>query len=121
MTLVDWSCHETYDAATVDAEAPHTGGVYVLWVKLKDKDEWRCFYVGKADDLHDRLLDHLAEEEPNECIAAKIKDKVCGFFFAEVAKAVVRSGIEKFLFDHYEPECNEQDPGGKPAQVNLPS
>ena len=73
-----------------------------------------------ASDLEDRLLDHLSDSEENECIKTKVARFICGYEYAEVAKQSDRDGIEKFLYDHYPPECNQVDPGGTPIKVNLP-
>jgi hypothetical protein len=40
--------------------------------------------------------------------------------YAKVDRRSDRDQIEKFLCDHYRPECNTVDPGGAPIVVNLP-
>ncbi|MDD4893901.1 MAG: hypothetical protein PHW54_01115 [Candidatus Omnitrophica bacterium] len=117
---ITWSVfHETYSESEVKKYAPKEAGVYLLWVKLKS-GEWRCFYVGLAEDLEIRLLDHLSDNEENECVKEKVSEYVCGFQYAKVSKQDYRNGIEKYLYDHYSPECNQADPGGESMEVNLP-
>ena len=117
---VTWSgIFSPYDENTVKRFAPTSGGVYLLSVKLKN-GKWKCFYVGKAANLRERLLDHLSEGEENECIKKKVTDYICGFEFAEVSREIDRKGIEKFLYDRIKPECNQVDPGGSSIEVNLP-
>ncbi len=50
----------------------------------------------------------------------KVGKKKCGFEYAEVGRQADRDGAEKYLYDHYDPECNQVDPGGTPTDVNLP-
>ena len=108
-----------YTKDIVNSNAPESAGIYLLVVKLKDGN-WKIFYVGKASNLNERLLQHLSNEEPNICIRKKVEEKVCGFLYALVSKETDRDGIEKYLYDHYKTECNNNDPGGKPVVVNLP-
>jgi excinuclease UvrABC nuclease subunit len=117
---ITWSSfHSDFAEAHVRRYVPAEAGVYLLWVKLKN-GKWRCFYAGQASNLEDRLLDHLSDDEDNECIKNKVSKFVCGFEYAKVSKQSDRNGIEKLLYDHYKPECNKADPGGKPTEVNLP-
>lgn len=118
---ITWSSfHSDFSENEVKNYAPNEAGVYLLWVKLADGDKWKCFYAGQAKDLEKRLLEHLSDNEKNDCIKKKASNKVCGFEYAKVATQSDRDGIEKYLYDHYNPECNTQDPGGKPIEVNLP-
>ena len=117
---ITWSSfHSSYTESEVKRYVPAEAGVYLLWVKLKN-GKWRCFYVGQASDLKDRLLDHLSDDEENECVKNNVTNYTCGFEYAKVSKQSDRDGIEKFLYDHYKPECNKVDPGGLPIEVNLP-
>lgn len=117
---ITWSSfYSSYTNDDVKRYVPKEGGVYLLWVKLKS-GKWRCFYVGKANNLEERLLGHLSSVEENDCLREKVSKYVCGFEYAKVAYQDSRDGIEKFLYDYYQPECNQVDPGGKPIEVNLP-
>jgi len=116
---ITWSSFQNLTEENVRKLVPRDAGVYLLWVKLKN-GKWRCYYAGQADDLEHRLLEHLSNEEKNLCIKTNVRDHISGYEYAKVAKQSDRDGIEKFLFDHYRPECNEKDPGGKPIEVNLP-
>jgi excinuclease UvrABC nuclease subunit len=116
---IRWSSfHSQYNEAEVKTSVPRSAGVYLLWLKLKN-DKWQCFYVGQADDLERRLVEHLVDSEENKCIKTHAKSDVCGFKYAEIAMQSNRDGIEKYLYDHYMPDCNQKDPGGKPMVVNL--
>lgn len=119
MSVGTWSSFYTpYNEAEVRRYVPTSGGVYVLWVNYKS-GRWGCFYVGKAENLESRLLDHLQSDEPNRCIKENVKYK-CGFMWLEITTEAERSGAEKFLYDSLKPECNDVDPGGRPLKVPLP-
>jgi excinuclease UvrABC nuclease subunit len=118
--IVTWSGFYNLNEDAVSSYVPSSPGVYILWVKLNNGN-WRAFYVGKARDLKNRLFCHLSQEEENLCLKNHVHSYICGFEFALVGTEDSRSGIEKFLFDHYKPECNKINPGAIPMPINLPN
>ena len=117
---LQWSSfHTPYTEAEVRKFVPIFSGVYLLWVKYKS-GKWECFYVGRAQNLEQRLLDHLGDDEPDKCIKNNVQYR-CGFYWAEVSTEPNRIGVEKALFDYYRTECNDVDPGGTPIHVNVPA
>ena len=115
---VTWSVFQELNQGNVRRNAPETAGVYRLWVKLMS-EQWMCFYVGKAEDLQSRLVEHCSVNEENDCIKNNVQNHTSGYEFAKVAKRSDRDGIEKFLYDRYKPECNRQDPGGESIRAKL--
>lgn len=116
---LDWSpCLTPYNRTTVDKYAPFEGGVYLLWVKSKNRG-WYCFYAGKAKNLEEGLLVHHLESEPDERIKKKVKFK-CAFQFAEIATEEERSGVEKYLINQYKPDCNDVEAHVSPIKIELP-
>jgi excinuclease UvrABC nuclease subunit len=119
MSIKSWSTfHTPFNEAEVKRVVPTNGGVYALWVNYKS-GRWDCYYIGKAENLERRLLEHLADAEPNICIKENRKYK-CGFLWMEISTESERSGAEKFLYDKLKPECNEADPGGAAQPISLP-
>jgi excinuclease UvrABC nuclease subunit len=116
---IEWSVQHNHTTENVQSYAPESSGVYILLVR-KESGKCKRYYIGQAKNLKERLLDHLAATEENECIKNKVKDKVVGFRFAKVGRQSERDGIEKFLYDKIDPKCNKEDPGGEPIVVNLP-
>jgi excinuclease UvrABC nuclease subunit len=117
---VKWSSfHNLYTSDIVKKYVPTSAGVYLLWVKLKN-EKWRCIYAGQATNLEERLLNHLSSSETNLCIKNNISQYIVGFEYAEATEQYQRDGIEKFLYNTYGCECNQQDPGGTPIPINLP-
>jgi len=115
---VDWSSFHRLTRANVLDNAPASAGVYTLWVQLQN-EKWRCYYVGQASNIEQRLLDHISDDEPNSGIRANVNKYISGFESANVGKQTDRDGIEKYLYNYYKPECNEVDPGGTPIEINL--
>lgn len=102
-----------YDGATVNRDVPEQAGVYILAHKVTD-ETYRIFYVGQANNLHRRLLEHLMISEPNVCIRNKVAGS-CGFRFALVTNAVQRDAVEAAIY-HAHPDwypCN--DPNSMPS------
>lgn len=119
MSIGTWSaCFKPYTESEVKRVASTSAGVYAMWVKYKKKG-WVCFYVGKADNIESRLLDHLRDDEKNECIKENVEYN-CAFCWIEITIADERSGAEKYLYDTIKPECNQIDPGGTPTKIPLP-
>ncbi len=115
-----WSAfYRDYTEDEVRQFVPREGGVYLLWVRMKSR-KWRCFFVGSADNLEEKLLHHLSPEEENAALREQLCDFVCGFEYARVEDAGERNRIEKYLYDRYEPDLNPSDPGGVPLEVNAP-
>jgi excinuclease UvrABC nuclease subunit len=116
---ITWSGFHSLNDNNVKQNVPSQAGVYLLWVQLKN-EKWRCHYVGQAENLQERLLAHCSQDEQNDCINNNVQNYTSGYEFAKVSKQVDRDAIEKYLYDYYKPQCNKQDPGGRPMEVNLP-
>ncbi len=119
MSMKPWSSfHTPFNEAEVKRVVPTSAGVYALCVHYRS-GRWGCFYAGKAENLEKRLLEHLADAEPNDCIKENRKYK-CGCCWMEISTEGERCGAEKFLYDNLKPECNKTDPGGTPLAIPLP-
>jgi len=117
---INWSSfHSFYSEEEIEKYVPNEAGIYLLWVQLQS-GKWRCFYVGKTKNLKERLLQHLSYSEENQCLKDKVSKYICGFEYVEVPSQSHRDGIEKYLYNHYSPDCNQVDPGGRQITVNLP-
>jgi excinuclease UvrABC nuclease subunit len=97
-------------------------GVYIVSRYRSSDDKQEVKYVGKAEDLRKRAMQHWSESEENEdlkkCIHARVSIM---FYYAEVSVDSDRDGIEAYLFQTFSPSCNTQEPQlEKPIPVNLP-
>lgn len=89
-----------------------TTGVYRLSYRSEDGNFY-VFYVGQADDIKSRLLEHISAAEENVCIKNYIDKKSCFFRYAIVTKDHIRDAAERQMFKQYEPECNDKEPYGR--------
>lgn len=103
--MSEWSDRYLYTDSNVDLYAPESGGVYRLI--YKSDDDYRVFYVGQSDNLHDRLKAHLAPSEPNECIKKYLRDYTCYFRFIEISSQTERDDVEKEEIEKFNPFCNK--------------
>ena len=116
---LEWKGYYSYNAENLD-KVPSDAGVYKISVKLKN-ERLKPFYVGQANDLKDRLSDHLQDYEPNDCVKKHVRDYICHFKYALVSRQSDRDGAERALYQHYKPECNDPDaiPSGPDLEINT--
>ena len=94
-------------------------GIYRLTYKSNDGNYY-VFYVGQAEDIRQRLLDHLSVSEENECIKDHLRTKECFFRYTVITRKAVRDATERLAFLEYKPTCNYQEPvGNDNILVNL--
>ncbi len=94
-------------------------GVYRLSYKSND-GSYYVFYVGQAEDIKQRLFEHLSIYEENECIKDHLRTKECFFKYAVITRKNVRDATERAAYREYKPSCNYQEPSGNDSiQVNL--
>lgn len=96
-----------YNSATVTSHVPELAGVYILAQRGTD-GKYRSFYVGQANNLQRRLLEHLLSGEPNVCIRNRVV-YACGFQIALVVQPAHRDAAEAAIY-HAHPDwyaCND--------------
>lgn len=119
MSVGQWSAvHSPYSEDEVKKYAPATAGDYFVWIKYKEAG-WRPEYVGKADDIRGRLLDHLRDDEKNNCLKEN-RRYPRAFVWIPITTEAERMGAEKLIYDAQKPECNQIDPGGEPLRIPPP-
>jgi len=117
---VTWKPFQSLESETINNSVPQKAGIYLFWVQLKD-NKWKVFYVGQAKNLRARISDHLTESEKNKCIKENVNNYVCGFEYCLVGKQNDRDGVEKYLYEYFTPECNDNSPpSDEPIEINLP-
>ncbi|WP_103068141.1 GIY-YIG nuclease family protein [Aquimarina sediminis] len=119
--ILKWRNFNTpYNKENIE-QVPNQPGIYLIWVKLKNGNNWKCIYVGQTIDIRKRLFEHLSDNEDNECIKNNISSFICGFEYALVSNSKNRDNIEKYIYNQYLPECNQISPPSlTPQEVNLP-
>ena len=96
-----------------------SSGVYRLSYTPDNGDNYYVFYVGKADNLKDRLLQHIGNLEDNTCIKDYIRKYSCSFKIAEISDAKIMANIERQLFSKFTPRCNFKEPEGEIIEINF--
>ena len=114
-----WTKLTELSDSSVKKLADNLAGVYRFSYK-SDDDNYYIFYVGKAEDIKGRLLEHLSSAEKNVCIKNYLASKKCFFRYAKITKTYIRDAVEKQMYKQYEPSCNEIEPEGRDdVKVNL--
>lgn len=117
---VKWVRIHHLDENTVKDKVAKNPGVYRLSFYEEKGKAPTIFYVGKAyESLQRRLLEHLSNEEKNDCVKSKIAKHVCAFKLAYVDKEEDRSDIEHTMYEKFGNLCNVQEPEGNLVEVNF--
>lgn len=117
---LDWYEVEPYENKKMDS-VTNEAGVYIISVLLKDKS-YVTRYVGQANDLHSRLLEHLQKDEQNECLRFYVRERNLKVSYAKVKNQKDRDAIELYLFNFLNPKCNiNKPPSDYEIEVNLPN
>jgi len=94
-------------------------GVYRLINYNRTDDKYYVYYVGQADDLNNRLAQHLPGNETNECCQKYLNDYTCYFRAAAISGQADRDGAEVALYNKFKPTCVERIPDVKPIEINF--
>lgn len=118
---VVWSVIKPYTTTNVSSYASNKDGVYLLCTK-QTSGEYRVRYVGQGN-IRKRLLDHLSANEKNIPLKEHISKYHMNMnvFYAEIGRQNDRDDIELFLYETFQPRCNQiKPPSNTPLKVNLP-
>jgi hypothetical protein len=92
-----------YIEIAVKSLAPPASGAYGIYSAYGCRIEW--IYIGEAQDIRERLLEHLGMKGPEDkCIAAH---QPTGFTY-EMVEAVRRVGRQDELILELRPACNQK-------------
>jgi excinuclease UvrABC nuclease subunit len=94
-------------------------GVYRLIYYNRTTEKYYVYYVGQADDLNDRLWQHLPGNEENTCCQRHLNNYTCYFRAAAASRQADRDGAEVALYNHFEPSCVERIPDVEPIDINF--
>lgn len=103
----NWSNNLRYSSSNSQL-IPQSGGVYEVLRNDNRPGLLTNVYVGKADDLNARYLQHLSDTETNQCLRENIRNNECYFRYALVATESDRVNIEGNLLQTFTWECNTQ-------------
>ncbi|MBU1260062.1 MAG: GIY-YIG nuclease family protein [Planctomycetes bacterium] len=114
-----WTKLTELSGSSVKKLADNLQGVYRFSYKAENGNYY-VFYVGKAEDIKKRLLEHLSSSEQNVGIKDYLATKECFFRYANITKDYIRNATERQMYRQYEPSCNGKEPEGRDdVKVNL--
>lgn len=116
--IVKWSDlveFNNYNISTI----PQRIGLYRLSYKSPSDGKFYVFYVGKTENLQERLSSHLRDSEPNLCIRKMLANYQCAFRFAILDSTASIDGMEAYLVAFFKPSCNENVPQVPQIEVNI--
>lgn len=116
---ISWTKLTSLTEQSIEVLSAGIGGVYRLSYKSSDGNYY-VFYVGQAEDIKERLLQHLSASEMNECIKNYLRTEDCFFRYAKITRQYLRDATERKAYGEYGPKCNYQEPSGSlEIDVNL--
>ena len=86
---------------------PQAGGVYKVLRNDREPGKYNRIYVGKAEDLRRRFLEHLSVSEPNKILSGNLYNHECYFRFMLLSREEDRTKMEQNLLAEFVPECNK--------------
>lgn len=121
MLRLQWSGRLTLNEATIERDISDTSGVYRLVTRTKASSKYKVRYVGKAEKLKERLLQHLSPNEENLCIREKVSGGIKLWFrFAYCESKEDRENAEHTMYHHFgKPQCNQIEPSGELIEMNF--
>lgn len=116
-----WSCLQSFVEGNIQNNVPSRAGIYLLLSK-QDNGKWNYFYIGKSDNLKTCLMNHLvSDKETVRGLKEKIRDGICAYEYIVIGRKNERNGIEKFLYNYYNLECNTDFLlNVEPIKIKLP-
>ena len=116
---VNWNGILDYTQDNVEKYVENNAGVYRLsYVNNVESSKMVVFLVEGARRLKDDLLHHFRSAELTPCVRGRMMKNECFFDFVYLDDTLV-DGVERFLFETYEPECGLHTSSKNPIPVNL--
>lgn len=114
---IKWYKNLKRDASGIENKS----GVYIFSTKQESDDRFAVDYVGKSENLKDRISYHLSDSEENSKLRNHLKKGyVTKISYAYVDKKYI-GGLELYLYNRFEPPCNEiAPPADAEIECNIP-
>lgn len=91
---------------------PEKAGVYEILEYNENTNKYIRRYVGSADNLHRRSIQHLSSEEENGNIRNGVRKYICGFDYALIENEYNYLDAEQGLYDKHVYSWNQKRPEG---------
>lgn len=99
---------------------PESSAVYLVVVDTINNN-YLVIYSGQAENIKERAKQHWSESEPNKKlknIIKKFRASVSLFYYQD--EKTLLDGHERYLFNRFEPQLQENAPDVEPIEINLP-
>lgn len=116
---VTWTELIPLDQTGVNRIKDNTAGVYRISHYDQNKNSYYIHYVGQAENLKERLEQHLSGSETNSCCNNFLKNSKCYFRACAISSQNNRDGAEVALYEKYKPTCVERIPDVGSIQINF--
>lgn len=114
-----WSKKQELSEMPIRLFVPRASAVYVLWLTDPSLRTPECLYVGSAQDLQRRLLDHLSGTYRIRGVGA-LEDGNVEFQYAPLEPSATRRQVVNYLFRELRPSGSRRTNLGMNQRVNLP-
>ncbi len=94
-------------------------GVYRISHLDSSNNKYYVHYVGQAENLKERLGQHLLDTEVNSCCNKLLKNYRCFFRACAISTQNNRDGAEVALYEKYSPTCVERIPDVGAIDINF--
>lgn len=115
---LNWTERITLTQAGVD-RIKAVAGVYCIIYYDQSKNTYYVHYVGQAEDLNDRLSQHLPGNETSKCCQRYLDNYACYFRAVAVLQQADRNGAEVALYSKFKPSCVERIPNVELIDINF--
>lgn len=109
METLNWSSPRRYMREDIQRFSTEKAGIYLIYAERANAYK-QLVYVGQADNIKTRLLEHISENEKNEILKRILSHEVCYYSYAEVPLPNKRNSIENFIYNKCHPEANINRP-----------
>lgn len=120
MITLNWAGYRLIDENDIK-KLPQYAGVYKLATHILATDKYKPFYVGQADSIYDRTIQHKGNSEKNAGIKENFREYAIYINHAEVKFQSDRDSVEVALYNNYKPSCNDENALPKVTPANISS
>ena len=93
---------------------PEKAGIYIISTRQETDHAYEVKFVGQADNLRARVMEHWSRKEKNKDLKAHLAENfVMKFNYAEVESRAEREGMLYYMYEIYDPLYNRGSPRGK--------
>jgi len=113
---LEWSAKVRCTAEEIDKQVPAEPGVYQISHPAYPGTS--VDYVGQAENLNEKLKQHLLPSEPNSDLRDRFQYYECAIVYAIVRNQADRNGAERAVYDRWKAYAvNDTVPPGPAIEI----